>query len=693
MITLFLCMAFLLCIGTEGCFRKENYDPGQVTGAVTNVPDSNYPGSDAGDKRDDAGRDDPDGENTVTGIPGNRGSEEGAADTAENEMPVHLKAEPIPEIPDGGWQTEAVFPDRKGYVDDTLAMNSMIGFNGRSGQGYFYMSLNEDVQSLHLFVNGHEVDTSGLKGGSSCRIDFSEIAGNGNNTIQITQIMPYDLKEAVSIFVPYPTVIDGDPEESGIRAETVKLIDDLISSDIEYGFPGAQLAVIRHGRLVLERSWGKVNAYLPDGKPNEESAYVTADTMYDLASVTKMFSVNYALQKLLTEGRYSLDDKVSKYLGDRFFQDVEDIEYIGGANPGIRTQREWKAGITIRDLLCHQAGFPDSINYPNPYYSVEKLKNDKDSENVLYSGAGADEKTKEATIEAMCRTPLLYEPRTATKYSDIDYMLLGVIVEELAGTDLDSYLKENFFEPMELGHITYNPLDNGFKPEDCAATELNGNTRDGVMDFPGIRTGTLQGQVHDEKAWYCMGGISGHAGLFANATDLAKLASVMLTGGYGENRFFSKNVMDLFTAPKSVEFGQWGLGWWRNGDDQRPWYFGSDAGPDVIGHQGWTGTLVMIDPDRDLVIVYLTNKINTPVTNKKANPNRFDGNWYTASTLGFVPQILSIGMDDDTDIMPQLRSLVADMANESRKLIHANASSGHPAVKNHESKEAVLRKR
>ena len=111
MITLFLCMAFLLCIGTEGCFRKDNYDPGQVTGAVTNVPDSNYPGSGAGDKREDAGRDDPDGENAVTGIPGNRGSEEGAADTAENEMPVHLKAEPIPEIPDGGWQTEAVFPD------------------------------------------------------------------------------------------------------------------------------------------------------------------------------------------------------------------------------------------------------------------------------------------------------------------------------------------------------------------------------------------------------------------------------------------------------------------------------------------------------------------------------------------------------------------------------------------------------
>ncbi|MBO4414401.1 MAG: serine hydrolase [Lachnospiraceae bacterium] len=218
------------------------------------------------------------------------------------------------------------------------------------------------------------------------------------------------------------------------------------------------------------------------------------------------------------------------------------------------------------------------------------------------------------------------------------------------------------------------------------------NRRDGAVDFPGVRTQTVQGQVHDETAWYSMGGISGHAGLFANACDLAKLAGVMLTGGYGENRFFSRNVMDLFTAPKSVEFGQWGLGWWRNGDGQRPWYFGTEAGSDVIGHQGWTGTLVMIDPANDLVIVYLTNKINSPVTDNEVNVNRFDGNWYTASTVGFVPQILTIGMDEDTDITPQLRSLAADMAGGSRKLIPENAAPDHPAVKNAESKAAVLKK-
>lgn len=603
-----------------------------------------------------------------------------------------MKAEAIQAVPEGGWQCEAVFPDWKGYVDDTLAMNSMVSFDGWHGNGYFYLSLHPDVEALRLFVNGCEVDTSDLRGGMSCRVDFSAAAKDGKNTIQITQIRPNTLSEAVRVFIPYPVILDGTLEDSGIAPEVLELIDDLISTDVEYGFPGAQLAIVRHGRLVYENAWGKTNAYLPDGTPNEKSTPVTTETLFDLASVTKMFATNYALQKLLTEGRFTLDDTVAQHLGDRFYQDVIDVAYEGGVNPGIEKQREWKTSITVRDLLCHQAGFPADMGYPKLHYNVETLQNDPDAVNLLYSGTDGDEKTRAATVEALCKTPLFYEPGTVTKYSDLDYMLLGLIVENLAGTDLDTYLKENFLEPMGLTRVTFNPLENGFAPEDCAATELNGNTRDGAVDFPGIRTDTLRGQVHDEKAWYCMGGISGHAGLFANASDLAKLASVMLTGGYGENRFFSRPVMDLFTAPKSAEFGQWGLGWWRNGDSQRPWYFGTEAASDVIGHQGWTGTLVMIDPAEDMVIVYLTNKINSPVTDPSVNPNSFDGNRYTASTLGFVPQLLSIGLDDDCDVLPQLLSLTEDMVNESRKLIPENAAPDHPNRKNAESKAAVAEK-
>jgi CubicO group peptidase (beta-lactamase class C family) len=255
-------------------------------------------------------------------------------------------------------------------------------------------------------------------------------------------------------------------------------------------------------------------------------------------------------------------------------------------------------------------------------------------------------------------------------------------------------MKETFYKPMGLTHITFNPLQNGFSKDDCAATELNGNTRDNLLDFKGYRTETIQGEVHDEKAYYSMGGISGHAGLFSNASDLARLASAMLTGGYGKHRFFSRNVMDLFTAPKKEDAANWGLGWWRQGDDQRVWYFGTQADSRTFGHQGWTGTLTMIDSVRNLVIVYLTNLRNTPVTDKYDDANVFDGSWYTAGTLGFVAQILSIGMDSRQDISGQLLDLTEDMAAESLKLLPEGvaADSDHPAARNARSKQQLYEK-
>ena len=311
--------------------------------------------------------------------------------------------------------------------------------------------------------------------------------------------------------------------------------------------------------------------------------------------------------------------------------------------PDLETQKAWKRALTVRDLLRHQAGFPAGPHYNDPDFDMVPPGAGPPGCNPCYALG------REATLEAIFKTPLLYAPGTRTVYSDVDYMLLTFVVEKLTGQRLDAYMKENFYAPLGLEHITFLPLENGFAAEDCAATELNGNTRDGHVSFEGIRTETLQGEVHDERAWYCMEGVSGHAGLFANAADLAKLASVMLTGGYGEHRFFSRNVMDLFTAPKALDFGQWGLGWWREGDDQRPWYFGTQAAPDTVGHQGWTGTLAMIDPSRELVVVYLTNKINSRVLSD-AEINKFVGSCYTASTLGFVPQILSIGMDAAGDV-------------------------------------------
>ncbi len=199
---------------------------------------------------------------------------------------------------------------------------------------------------------------------------------------------------------------------------------------------------------------------------------------------------------------------------------------------------------------------------------------------------------------------------------------------------------------MGLERITFCPTDNGFDKTDCAATELNGNTRDGLVTFPGVRTDTIQGEVHDEECYYTMEGVSGHAGLFASATDLAKLASVMLTGGYGNNSFFSKNTRDLFIAPQSNMTLNYGIGWWREADDKRVWYFGTQSPEDTVGHQGFTGMLTMIDYDNNMVLVFLTNSINTPIFEpvKIENANQYCGKYYTTSTLGFVPQILYTGI-------------------------------------------------
>ncbi len=592
-------------------------------------------------------------------------------------------------LPEAGWQKDVTFPDWKGYVDDTLAMNGMISFKGYHGQGRIYVTPASDVTSFSMYINNREVDTSTMAAGSTWMIDMSDVSLDGTNTLQISRIMPYDEGATVRVCISYPEVIDGSPEEAGISGEALDLISDIIEADVSEGFPGAQLAVIKNGRLVYENAWGYTSAYRSDNDATAASAPVTTDTLYDLASVTKVFSVNYAIQKLLTDGTISLDNKVADYIGERFYTSKLEERYMGDLD--AESQIEYRKDLTIRDLMCHQSGFSNDPRYCNPYMDINKPADDPDNANPLYAGNDGSKETKEATIDAICRTPLRYVPGTSTVYSDVNYMLLGAIVEEITGSDLNTWLKKEFWEPMGLKHITYDPLNNGFSASDCAATEPYGNTRDGYVSFPGIRTETIQGQVHDELSYYSMNGISGHAGLFASASDLARLASVMLTGGYGENRFFSRNVIDSVASPKKENATNWGTGWYREGEDQRVWYFGTQSSPDTIGHQGWTGTMVMIDPSRDLVVAYLTNKINSPVTEPEENLNKFEGGSYTSATLGFVPQILSIGMEGG-DVTAPLSELAADMAVEASKLLKDDVWVEHPLVKNLRARISVLRK-
>ena len=590
-------------------------------------------------------------------------------------------------LPQQGWQAQVTFPDWAGYVDDTLAMNSLYSFDGYADQGELYVTLASGVTSLRLFVNNAEVDTSAMKGGSTYKVDISDLTVNDTNTVQVSAITPSTLEGAVTVSIPYPTVITGLPSDVGMDEGVLGIIDDFIASEVKYGFSGAQLAVVKDGKLVYSDAWGAVNGYNPDGTRIEEGdenyVPVTTDTLYDLASNTKMYSVNYALQYMLTQGSgvydISLDDPITKFFPE--FDDEGKTIFKEGTSAEDQAQiLEWKSELTVRDILMHQAGFAPDPQFHNDKFDQVTQTPDPDTDNVLYAIG------KDAVAEAICKAPLVYEPGTKTVYSDVDYMLLGLIVEQVTGKDLNTFLKETFWQPLGLTHITYNPLDNGFTANDCAATELNGNSRDGAIDFTGNRTGTIQGQVHDEKTWYAMGGVSGHAGLFANAEDLATLAQMMLNpSGYGSNRLFSTNVNEYFTSRKNSS-ATWGQGWWRQADCGRPWYFGVQASRNTIGHQGWTGTLTVIDPEQDLIVVYLTNKINSPVTDNTVNANQFDGNWYTASTLGFVTNILYQGITANSaagDIQPALDALLGDMAMDKLRLAAAEdlEDADHPLMR------------
>lgn len=581
----------------------------------------------------------------------------------------------------GGWQGEPVFPNWKG-LDDTLAMNHMYTFVGYAGQGTLCVEPEAGVIGFNLFVNNRQINTAAMAAGGVWNVDISGQTINGRNTIQVGGIRPRG--KQVTVRVGYPTVQEGSLQDVGIDRDALELLEQIIQADVNNGFPSAQMAIVKDGKLVYQNAWGRVNAYNPDGTPKTDSPAVTNDTLYDLASNTKMYTANYALQYLVTQGKANLDSRLVDLLGSAFVEDTIDITYNGYENPGLKVNKQWKAELTLRDILRHQAGFPADPQYHNDSFDQCSQKTVPGATNVLFSGWDGSAATRAATLKSIFKTPLMYKPGTKTVYSDVDYMLLAFAIEAITGKGLDAFLKETFWDPMGLTHTTYNPLLNGFAANDCAATELNGNTRDGAISFTGVRTATIQGQVHDEKCYYTMGGISGHAGLFSNATELAKLASVMLTGGYGENRYFSRNVMDAFTAPKKEDAANWGLGWWREGDNQRCWYFGTQAPSNTIGHQGWTGTLTMIDPVEDLVVVYLTNKINSPVTDKAANPNKFNGNWYTASTLGFVAQLLYQGLQNyGTDPNNAYSALLEDMAESKFALVAEGGSvpATHPLVR------------
>ncbi len=608
---------------------------------------------------------------------------------------------------DAQWQAELSFPDRFGEVEDTLAPNSLYAFDFFEGQGYLFVQVGRDVASFSLFVNQERVDTSAMAAGKSYKIDISKIARNGKNILQAADIRaapPSAISSSfgaaslsatdsssdpakVKVYVPYPVLLEqGGGGQSEIDSDALDLASQIIQSDIEHGFPCAQLAIAKNGRLLYKNSWGFINSYDTDGNPlpQDERVKITNDTMFDIASCTKALAANMAIEFLVSQKKLNLDTKIADVLGDDFYKKTINIKYKNGSGASLGQNKKWKAALTVRDVACHTAGFPAGPAYYNKNFNSTTQGREKENQtpkNKLYAGCGADQETRAKTFEAICKTPLLYEPGKRVLYSDADYMILGFVVEQITGEKLDDFCKKTFWEPLGLKRTAFNPLQNGFSKSDCAATELRGNTRGGtLLDFAG-RSDTIQGEVHDETAYYSMAGISGHAGLFTTASDALKLLSTLFYGGYGQNKFFDKDVLDSFFSPQDTGRANWAIGWYHQGDDRRSWNFSQSASRATVGHNGWTGTLVMLDPEEKLALAYFTSKRNTPY--REENAYEFEGSYFTAAAPGFVPALLYEGIGNGSDKKSARLSLLADMVRDKFRLVEAERlKSGEPVTDN-----------
>lgn len=551
------------------------------------------------------------------------------------------------------FQLDKSFPLSKNDFDDSIITDQLIAFKFFKDQGYILFDTKEFI-SADIYINGSKLDLSKVAKKKDLKIDISKLTIDGTNTLQIN-----NLKGKINIKIPYPIVLENKNVE--YNTETIKFLKEFIQAEVKAGLPSAQVAVIKDGKLAFTISDGYVNNYMPDGTVLKNKVKVNDTTMYDLASNTKMYATNYAIMKLQSEGKLNVDDYVSKYFP----------EFTGGG----------KEKVQVSDLLKHQAGFP-----ADPHFF--------DTKNEFYAIG------KDKVLKAIYKVPLEYEPKTNTKYSDVDYMLLGLLVEKVSGMDLDKYLEKNYYKPLGLKRTMFNPLKHNIPKNEIAATELNGNTRDLSVDFENARKYTVQGEVHDEKAFYSMHGVSGHAGLFSNAKELSKLAQVMINGGgYGDIKFFDKTTLDKFIKPKDIN-SSYGLGWRRQGDYIYRWAFSSLASRETIGHTGWTGTLTVIDEKQNLVMVLLTNAKNSRVIDTKKNPNDFYGNHYYTSNYGSITTLVMDAFlnKNEAGTAQRMNDILYNLITEKYRLIttdkHYNTSADKNDVKElinlYETRQAKL---
>lgn len=392
-----------------------------------------------------------------------------------------------------------------------------------------------DVQLMAWSANGGQVKSAvpALFGGSTI---------SGRLPIEIPGMYPINH----GITLPQTTLRHDAPEVVGLSSDSLEKVDDIMHKAVfDSTFPGGVVAVVKDGVIAYQKGFG----YETYKKLNP----IRENAVYDLASLTKVTATTPAIMKLLDEDKISLDDKVSKYFPE--FSEGE------------------KSEVTIRNLLLHDSGLPAFRVY------IDSLK------------------TEDEIIEAVKNEPLIREPGTKYEYSDLGFILLGEIVEQVSGRPLDEYVRKELYYPLGMSSTFFNPKKRGNLARRIPPTE-NDTT---------YRMKLMQAEVHDERAYY-LNGVSGHAGLFSSAGDLAVYCQMLLSdGAYGGRQYLKPSTVARFTKRQSKLVNR-GFGFDRKSEGFST--AGSLTSDKTFGHTGFTGTSYWIDPERKLAIIVLTNRVH-----------------------------------------------------------------------------------
>lgn len=421
---------------------------------------------------------------------------------------------------------------------------------------------------------------------AAARMMTGEISPDGSLPVSVCESMPAGSGFSFPLLAEAASRQKTALPSTGFPAERLQRIDSIVHDAIQRkAAPGMALMVVKDGKVVLEKTYGNLS-YNGDGK-------VTQEAVYDMASVTKICATTLSIMKLFDEGKLSLDKTLGDYL-----------PRMKGTN---------KEKILIRDILLHEAGLKawipfykeiaDSVTnkaLPGYFSKVEDKNYGVKVDDSLYMRTDWRD-----TLYSRIATSAV-DPVKKYVYSDNDFILLGEIVKTLSGLNLDEYTWKNFYRPLGFRSTGFNPT-RFMDKRTIAPTEQD----------PYFRERLVRGYVHDPGA-AMFGGVSGHAGLFSNAYEIAVLMQVVLNKGVLNNkRFFSEKTVALFTAYQS-KISRRGYGFdkpEKNNATLKVPYPALAVSGAAFGHTGFTGTCTWADPEKNIVFVLHANRVHPVAKN------------------------------------------------------------------------------